>query len=154
MYCEADEKEVPPAKDNVGAHWHHWVQPPLLHHCVVRCSHCQGREQTAAYHSHCWERLAAICRPSWRQLADSSSSHPGHRLFESFPSGKRPQIQFFLIWSLSIFYWPMEIFLKKIIFGHPCQFNLKRHYLKNVFCSLMTKIQFLYLVNTNRPVSH
>ena len=27
----------------------------LLHHHLVHCCHCQGQEQTAAYHPHCWE---------------------------------------------------------------------------------------------------
>ena len=60
-------EEIQPAKDNDSAllHSHHWVHPHLLYHHLVRCCHCQGEEQPAAYHPHSWKGdKATICLPS------------------------------------------------------------------------------------------
>ena len=42
-------------KFNLTMMVHFYVHPHLLHHHLVRCCHCQGQEQAAAYHLYCGE---------------------------------------------------------------------------------------------------
>ncbi len=50
-------KEIQPAKDGDATllHYHHRVHPHILHHHLVRWSHCQGQGQTDANHLLCRE---------------------------------------------------------------------------------------------------